>query len=134
MRPRLRTHRRSVQRRSPAGWAMIEFDIIVRIGRTPAQVFSVLADFQVYLARWAKGPVAAVRTDGDGRAGSHYTITARAGALPGGVPPDRGGSRDAPHPVDPGHAPRPVPAGLLRGRLQQLIASDLDRLKDLIET
>lgn len=42
-------------------------------------MFSVLADFQVYLARWAKGPVGAVRTDGDGRAGSHYTITVRAG-------------------------------------------------------
>ena len=45
---------------------MIEFDTTVRIGRTLGQVFSVLADFGTYLARWAKGPVAAVRTDGDG--------------------------------------------------------------------
>jgi YVTN family beta-propeller protein len=45
---------------------MIEFDTTVRIGRTPGQVFPVLADFGTYLARWAKGPVAAVRTDGDG--------------------------------------------------------------------
>jgi hypothetical protein len=51
-------------------------------------VFSVLADFQVYLARWAKGPVGAVR----------------------------------------------LASGVLRRRLQQLIASDLDRLKDLVET
>src|SRR5208282_6068682 len=58
---------------------MIEFDTTVRIGRTPGQVFSVLADFGTYLARWAKGPVAAVRTAGDGGAGSHYVITARAG-------------------------------------------------------
>ena len=40
---------------------MIEFDTTVRIGRTPGQVFSVLADFETYLARWAKGPVAAAR-------------------------------------------------------------------------
>ena len=58
---------------------MIEFDTTVRIGRTPGQVFSVLADFETYLARWAKGPVAAARTDGDGGDGSRYVITARAG-------------------------------------------------------
>ena len=64
-----------------AGSAMIEFDTTVRIGRTPGQVFPVLADFGTYLARWAKGPVAAVRTDGDGGVGSRYTITARAGPV-----------------------------------------------------
>jgi Polyketide cyclase / dehydrase and lipid transport len=53
---------------------MIEFDTTVRISWTPPQVFPVLADFETYLARWAKGPVAAVRTDGDGGAGSHYTV------------------------------------------------------------
>jgi hypothetical protein len=58
---------------------MIEFDTTVRIGRTPGQVFSVLADFETYLARWAKGPVAAARTDGGGGDGSRYVITARAG-------------------------------------------------------
>ena len=35
---------------------MIEFDATVRIGRTPGRVFSVLADFETYLARSAKGP------------------------------------------------------------------------------
>ena len=74
---------------------MIEFETTVRIARDPGQVFSVLADFETYLARWAKGPVAAARTDGDGGAGSHYTITARAG--PGleassGTPHARGAS------------------------------------------
>jgi hypothetical protein len=58
---------------------MIEFDTTVRIGRTLGQVFSVLADFETNLARWAKGPVAAARTDGDGGDGSRYMITARAG-------------------------------------------------------
>jgi hypothetical protein len=55
---------------------MIEFDTTVRIGRTPDQVFPILAGFETYLARWAKGLVAAVRTDGDGGAGSRYMITA----------------------------------------------------------
>ena len=35
---------------------MIEFDTTVRVGRAPDQVFAVLADFEAYLARWAKGP------------------------------------------------------------------------------
>jgi hypothetical protein len=48
---------------------MIEFETTVRIGRTRGQVFSVLADFETYLARWAKGPDAAARTDGDGGVG-----------------------------------------------------------------
>ena len=75
--------RLAAERRSHGGLgddsAMIEFDTTVRIGRTPGQVFPVLAGFEAYLARWAKGPVAAARTDGDGGAGSHYTITARVG-------------------------------------------------------
>ena len=58
---------------------MIEIDTTIRIGRVPGQVFPVLADFETYLARWAKGPVAAAGTDGDGGACSRYTITARAG-------------------------------------------------------
>ena len=64
---------------------MIEFDTTVRIGRTPAQVFCVLADFEAYLARRAKGAVAAARTDGDGGAGSHYVTTARVGPTLGAV-------------------------------------------------
>jgi polyketide cyclase/dehydrase/lipid transport protein len=142
---------------------MIEFETTVRIGRTPGQVFSVLADFETYLARWAKGPVAAARTDGDGGAGSHYTITARAG--PGTVqspsevtgydPPSRFAGHGIAGPVrfheeyrltQDGTAtiltqsiratprgPFRLAAGLLARQLQRLIASDLGRLKDLVE-
>jgi len=143
---------------------MIEFDTTVRIGRTPAQVFSVLADFQAYLACWAKGPVAAVRTDGDGRAGSRYTITARVGPatvrspyeVTGYEPPGRLAGAGVAGPVRfqeeyrltadgavtlltqsiraMPRGPFRLASGLLRRRLAQLIASDLDRLKDLVET
>ena len=58
---------------------MIEFDTTVRIDRAREQVFGILADFESNLARWAKGPVAATRTAGDGGAGSRYLITARVG-------------------------------------------------------
>jgi hypothetical protein len=142
---------------------MIEFDTTVRIGRTPAQVFSVLADFETYLARWAKGPVAASRTDGDGGAGSHYTITARIGPatarspyeVTGYDPPGRLAGQGVAGPVrfdeeyrltTDGAAtiltqsiratprgPFRLAPGLLRRQLQGLISSDLDRLKDLVE-
>jgi len=142
---------------------MIQFDTTVRIGRTPAQVFSVLADFETYLARWAKGPRAAVRTDGDGGAGSRYTITARAGPatvrspyeVTGHEPPGRLAGAGIAGPVrfweeyrltQDGAAtlltqsiratprgPFRLATGLLARRLQRLIASDLDRLKDLVE-
>jgi Polyketide cyclase / dehydrase and lipid transport len=142
---------------------MIEFDTTVRIGRTPGQVFSVLADFGTYLARWAKGPVAAVRTDGDGGAGSHYMITARAGPatvrspyeVTGYDPPGRLAGHGVAGPVrfqeeyrltGDGAAtiltqsiratprgPFRLAPGLLRRQLQKLIASDLGRLKDLVE-
>jgi hypothetical protein len=102
---------------------MIEFDTTVRIGRTPGQVFSVLADFETYLARWAKGPVAAARTDGSGGAGSHYLITARDGTATVLTQSIRATPR----------GPFRLAAGLLRRHLQGLIASDLDRLKDLVE-
>ena len=105
---------------------MIEFDTTVRIGRTPGQVFSVLADFGTYLARWVKGPVAAVRTDGDG---GRYMITARAG--PATVRSPCGVTGYDP----PGYPRRPfrLAPGLLRCQLQKLIAYDLGRLKDLVE-
>jgi hypothetical protein len=35
---------------------MIEFDTTVRIGRTPGQVFSVLADFGTYLPAGRRDP------------------------------------------------------------------------------
>jgi hypothetical protein len=142
---------------------MIEFDTTVRIGRTPGQVFSVLADFETYLARWAKGPVAAARTDGDGRAGSHYTITARVGPatvrsayeVTGYDPPGRLACTGIAGPVRfqeeyrlvqdaaatvltqsiraTPRGPFRLAPGLLRRQLQKLIASDLGRLKDLVE-
>ncbi len=142
---------------------MIEFDTTVRIGRTPGQVFPVLAGFDTYLARWAKGPVAAARTDGDGGAGSHYMITARVGPatvrspyeVTGYDPPSRLAGNSVAGPVrfqeeyrlvGDGAAtiltqsiratprgPFRLAAGLLRRQLQGLIASDLDRLKDLVE-
>lgn len=142
---------------------MIEFDTTVRIGRTPGQVFPVLAGFETYLARWAKGPVAAARTDGDGGADSHYMITARVGPatvrspyeVTGYDPPSRLAGNGVAGPVrfqeeyrlvGDGAAtiltqsiratprgPFRLAAGLLRRQLQGLIASDLDRLKDLVE-
>jgi Polyketide cyclase / dehydrase and lipid transport len=142
---------------------MIEFDTTVRIGRAPSQVFAILADFETYLARWAKGPVAAVRTGGGGGAGSHYTITARAGPatvrspyeVTGYDPPRRLAGSGVAGPVrfqeeyrltGDGTAtiltqsiratprgPFRLASGLLRRQLQGLIASDLDRLKDLVE-
>lgn len=45
---------------------MIEFDTSIRISRIPAQVSSVLANFESCLAGWAKGCVAAARTNGGG--------------------------------------------------------------------
>jgi carbon monoxide dehydrogenase subunit G len=142
---------------------MIEFDTTVHIDRTPGQVFSVLADFETYLARWARGPVAAARTDGDGGAGSHYTITARVGPatvrspyeVTGYDPPGRLAGNGIAGPVrfqeeyrliEDGAAtiltqsiratprgPFRLASGLLRRQLQGLIASDLHRLKDLVE-
>jgi hypothetical protein len=142
---------------------MIEFDTTVRIGRTPGQVFPILAGFETYLARWAKGPVAAVRTDGDGGAGSRYMITARVGPatvrspyeVTGYDPPSRLAGNGAAGPVRfqeeyrltadgaatiltqsiraTPRGPFRLAAGLLRRQLRGLIASDLDRLKNLVE-
>ena len=142
---------------------MIEFDTTVRIGRTPGQVFSVLTDFQQYLARWAKGPVAAVRTGGDGGAGTCYLITARVGLVParspyevtGYDPPRSFAGTGTAGPVRfqeeyrlvadgaatiltqsiraTPRGPHRLAPGLLRRQLVGLIAADLDRLKRLVE-
>jgi hypothetical protein len=155
--------RLAAERRSQAGPVMIEFDTTVRIGRSPGQVFAVLANFETYLARWAKGPIAVARTDGDGRAGSHYMITARVGPatvrspyeVTGYNPPSRLAGNGVAGPVrfheeyrlaGDGAAtiltqsiratprgPFRLATGLLRRQLQRLIGSDLDRLKDLAE-
>jgi len=142
---------------------MIEFDTTVRIGRTPRQVFSVLADFETYLARWAKGPVAADRTDGDGGAGTRYVVTARVGParvrspyeVTGYDPPSRLAGCGTAGPVrfreeyrlaadgagtvltQSIHAaprgPFRLAPGPLRRQLRGLIAADLGRLRDLVE-
>jgi hypothetical protein len=143
---------------------MIEFDTSVRIDRAREQVFGILADFESNLARWAKGPVAAARTAGDGGAGSRYVVTARVGPakvrspyeVTGYDPPARFAGNGTAGPVRfheeyslTADGPmtiltqsiRATPRGLfrlaegaLRRQLQQLIASDLDRLKSLAET
>ena len=141
---------------------MIELDTTVRMGRTPGPVLCVPADFEAYLARRAKGAVAAARTDGNGGAGSHDVITARAGqasvrsryVVTGYGPPGRLAGNGVAGPVhfpeeyrltgdaaatiltqSIGPPPRPfrLAPGLLRRQLQRLIASDLRRLKDLVE-
>ena len=58
---------------------MIGFDTAVRTDRTREHVSGILADLEANPARWAKGPVAARRTAGDGGAGSRYLVTAKAG-------------------------------------------------------
>ena len=142
---------------------MISFDCTVRINRPPDQVFAVLADFETFLARWARGPIAAVRIEGDGGVGSRYTITARVGPakvrapyeVTSYKPPERLGGNGIAGPVRfhedytlvQEHAgtvltqsiqatPR-GPLGLVEGvvtaQLRSLIRSDLERLKRLVE-
>jgi Polyketide cyclase / dehydrase and lipid transport len=142
---------------------MIEFDTSVRIGRARERVFAILADFESNLARWAKGPVAATRTAGDGGAGSRYIVTARVGPakvrspyeVTGYDPPVRFAGHGIAGPVRfheeysltadgpvtiltqsiraTPRGPFRLAEGPLRRQLQQLIASDLGRLKNLAE-
>jgi hypothetical protein len=142
---------------------VIELDTTVRIDRARERVFGILADFESNLARWAKGPVAATRTTGDGGAGSRYIVTARVGPArvrsPYEVtsydPPARFAGNGIAGPLRfheeyslaaDGQATiltqsiRATPRGpfrlaerTLRRQLRQLIASDLGRLKNLAE-
>jgi Polyketide cyclase / dehydrase and lipid transport len=142
---------------------MIEFDTTVRIDRARERIFGILADFESNLARWAKGPVAATRTAGDGGAGSRYIVTARVGPAkvrsPYEVtdydPPARFAGNGIAGPVRfheeyslttdgpvtiltqsiraTPRGPFRLTEGALRRQLQRLIASDLDRLKNLAE-
>jgi hypothetical protein len=142
---------------------MIEFDTTVRIDSARERVFGILADFESNLARWAKGPVAATRTAGDGGTGSRYIVTARVGPakvrspyeVTGYDPPARFAGNGIAGPVrfneeysltadGPAtiltqsiratpRGPFRLAEGALRQRLQQLIASDLGRLKNLAE-
>jgi hypothetical protein len=142
---------------------MIEFDTTVRIDRSRERVFGILADFESNLARWAKGPVAATMTAGDGGAGSRYMVTARVGpakvrspyVVTGYDPPARFAGNGIAGPVrfheeysltmdGPAtiltqsivatpRGPFRLAEGTLRRQLQQLIAADLDRFKNLAE-
>lgn len=59
---------------------MITFTSTVSIRRAQGEVFSVLTDFDRYLARWAKGPIAARKTSpGDTSVGTRFEVTAKAG-------------------------------------------------------
>jgi Polyketide cyclase / dehydrase and lipid transport len=56
----------------------IEHACEIVINRPPAHVFALLTDLEQYLARWAKGPVAAKKlTTGATTAGSRFQVTAR---------------------------------------------------------
>ena len=143
---------------------MIDFDTTVRIARAREPVFALLADFESNLARWAKGPVAARRTAGYGGVGSRYIVTARVGPakvrspyeVTGYDPPARFAGHGIAGPVRfceeysltadgpvtiltqsiraTPRGPFRLAEGTLRRQLQQLIASDLGRLKNLAET
>jgi len=59
---------------------VIELSFAVRVDRPSEQVFSVLTDFEAYLARWAAGPIAATPTSASATdAGSQFVVTARVG-------------------------------------------------------
>jgi len=143
---------------------MIEFDTTVRIDSARERVFGILADFESNLARWAKGPVAATRTAGDGGAGSRYIVTARVGPakvrspyeVTGYDPPARFAGDGTAGPVrfheeysliadGPAtiltqsilatpRGPFRLAERVLRHQLRQLIATDLGHLKKLAES
>jgi len=59
---------------------MIELSFRTSIARPPAVVFSILTDFEAYLAQWAKGPVAAAKLgSGPTGPGTRFEITAQLG-------------------------------------------------------
>jgi uncharacterized membrane protein len=142
---------------------MIEFDTTVRIDRPRERVFAILADFESNLARWARGPIAATRTAGDGGAGTQYIVAAKVGPatvrspykVTGCDPPARFAGNGIAGPVRfreeysltadgsvtiltqsilaTPRGPFRLAEGTLRHQLQQLIAADLDRFKNLAE-
>ena len=60
----------------------IEYSCEIVINRPPAHVFVLLTDLERYLARWAKGPVAAKKlTSGATTTGAHFEVTARVAGL-----------------------------------------------------
>jgi carbon monoxide dehydrogenase subunit G len=143
---------------------VIEDSFSVRINRSPEQVFAVLTDFEQYLARWAKGPIAARRLTAEAGIGSRFTVTAKVGPFkvssPYEVtlwePPQRFGGLGIAGPVafDERYILNPTDAGteltqsmsarprgpfrliesLVRRQLSTLITGDLERLRVLVET
>ena len=60
----------------------IEHGCDIVINRPPAHVFALLTDFELYLARWAKGPVAAKKlTSGPTTSGTRFEVTARVAGI-----------------------------------------------------
>jgi uncharacterized membrane protein len=61
----------------------IEHSCEIVINSPPCHVFTILADLEQYLARWAKGPVAVKKlTDGSTTSGTRFEVTARVAGLP----------------------------------------------------
>ena len=61
---------------------MIELSFSESIARPSSEVFSILTGFEAYLARWAKGPVAAAKLGpGPTGPGTRFEITAKIGPL-----------------------------------------------------
>jgi uncharacterized membrane protein len=60
----------------------IEHSCEIVISSPAAHVFTILTDLEQYLARWAKGPVAAEKlTSGATTSGTHFQVTARVAGL-----------------------------------------------------
>jgi polyketide cyclase/dehydrase/lipid transport protein len=65
----------------------IEHSCEIVINGSPSHVFTILADLERYLARWAKGPVAVKKlTDGPTTSGTRFEVTARVAGLPARSP------------------------------------------------
>ena len=142
---------------------MIKGSFSVRINRSPEQVFAVLTDFERYLARWAKGPVAARKLTAGPGVGTRFTVTAKIGPftvsspyeVKSWEPPCRFGGSGIAGPVafDEQYVLRTVSTGteltqsmtarprgpfrivepVVRRQLSRLIPGDLQRLRELVE-
>lgn len=142
---------------------MIEGSFSVRINRSPEQVFAVLTDFERYLARWAKGPVAARKLTAETGVGTRFTVTAKIGPftmssryeVKSWGPPYRFGGSGIAGPVafdeqyvlssaDSGteltqsmtarpRGPFRIIEPVMRRQLSRLIPGDLQRLRELVE-
>jgi carbon monoxide dehydrogenase subunit G len=142
---------------------MIQGSFSVRINRSPEQVFAVLTDFERYLPRWAKGPVAVRKLSAETGVGTQFTVTARVGPftvsspyeVKSWEPPHRFGGSGIAGPVafDEQYVLSPADTGteltqsmtarprgpfrmvepVVRRQLSRLIPGDLQRLRELVE-